>query len=253
MLQEQSAGVFTARVAKLLERVEYRRADTKADKEAIYRLRYEAYVREGAIEPNASKMFSDSGDETSNAWLIGVYIDGDLASSIRLHIASRPEHWLSANDVYSDQIAPKLAAGKILLDSTRQSSQLQYTRLYPFLPLVTMRCGFLAMEYFGVDFLIGSCRLEYQPAFRRMFGSVTWGEPRPYPLLKSPHVLMAYDCKARWEATSARYPFLISTPEERETLFCRSSNGTQGAYGELTAGRRARLAQGRQHSTMWVA
>ena len=67
-------------------------------------------------------MFSDAGDETPNAWLIGVYIDGNLASSIRLHIASRPDHWLSANEVYSDLIAPKLEAGKILLDSTRQSN-----------------------------------------------------------------------------------------------------------------------------------
>ena len=64
---------------------------------------------------------------------------------------------------------------------------------------------------------------------------------------------MAYECKAKWEATRARYPFLNSTAEEREALFCRSSNAKPGDYAELTAGRGARLSQGRQHSTTWVA
>jgi hypothetical protein len=237
----------------MLERVEYRRADSSEEKEAIYRLRYEAYVREGSIESNPSHIFTDVGDELDNAWLIGIYIDGDLASSIRLHVASQPSHWLSAAEAFPDLIVPRLVAGDVIVDATRQTSRLQYTRAYPFLPLVTMRCGFLAMEYFGVDYLTGSCRAEYQPAFRRMFGSVTWGEPRTYPLLNRPHVLMAYDCKSKWSATRARYPFLTSTPEERQALFGRSSNAGYDLYAKLTEGRRARLTQGRQHSTTSVA
>ncbi len=253
MLKELVSTAFAARVAELLERVEYRRADNFEDKEAIYRLRYEAYVREGSIEPNSSEIFTDSGDELDNAWLIGVYIDGELASSIRLHLASRPSHWLSAAEAFPDLIGPRLVAGDVIVDATRQTSRLKFSRVYPFMPLVTMRCGFLAMEYFGVDFLTGSCRAEYQPAFRRMFGSVTWGEPRSYPLLNRPHVLMAYDCKAKWAATQLRYPFLTSTPQERQALFGRSSNADDDIYAKLTEGRRARLTLGRQHSTTSVA
>ena len=59
-------------------------------------MRYEAYCGEGYIEPNAAGDFTDPDDERPNAWLIGIFIDGALASSIRLHIASRPEHFLPA-------------------------------------------------------------------------------------------------------------------------------------------------------------
>src|SRR5882757_3261395 len=77
------------RVLGLLSRVDYRRAETEEERQAIFRLRYQAYLREGAIAPNASESFADPLDDTSNAWIFGVYIDGELASSIRLHVASR--------------------------------------------------------------------------------------------------------------------------------------------------------------------
>ena len=76
---------------RLLERVDYRRVETAEERDAIFRLRYAAYLREGAIPPNASERFSDSLDDTDNALIFGVHIDGELASSIRLHVASR-EH-----------------------------------------------------------------------------------------------------------------------------------------------------------------
>ena len=59
----------------LLERVDFRRADTAEDREDIYRLRYAAYLREGAIPPNSSERFADQLDESINAWILGVYID----------------------------------------------------------------------------------------------------------------------------------------------------------------------------------
>lgn len=253
VLEQQEASAFAMRVAKLLERVEYRRADKPQDKEAIFRMRYEAYTKEGHIDPNPTELFTDPGDATPNAWLIGIYIDGALASSIRLHIASRPEHWLSVTESFGDIIEPRLAAGDLIIDATRQSSRFEFTRAYPFLPLVTMRCGFLAMEYFGADFLTGSCRSEYQSAFRRMFGSKAWSTPRPYPLLHRLHVLMAFDCKAQWRATRERYPFLASTPQERRELFGRSSNVDHDLYDELTSGRRARKSGIKHNSTTCAA
>jgi hypothetical protein len=48
---------------QLLERIEYRRADSPADKAAIYRLRHDAYMRAGTIEPRPSGLFHDPLDE----------------------------------------------------------------------------------------------------------------------------------------------------------------------------------------------
>ena len=67
----QQTSRFADRVLRLLERVEYRRADSPADKAAIYRLRHDAYMRAGTVEPKPSGMFHDAMDQKDNAWLIG--------------------------------------------------------------------------------------------------------------------------------------------------------------------------------------
>ena len=40
----------------LLERIEYRLAETAEDRDAIYRLRYRAYLKEGAVSPNPQRI-----------------------------------------------------------------------------------------------------------------------------------------------------------------------------------------------------
>jgi hypothetical protein len=59
------------RVLRLLERVDYRRAETERDKEAIFCLRYSAYLREGAIFANVGGKFSDATGKRLDFW--GVY------------------------------------------------------------------------------------------------------------------------------------------------------------------------------------
>lgn len=253
MLQQQETSGFAARVAKLLERVEYRRADSPQDKEAIFRMRYEAYAREGYIEPNASGLFTDPDDNCPNAWLIAIFIDGVLASSIRLHVASRPEHYMPVTNGFPDVVIPHLEAGDLIIDASRMTSRFEFTRMYPFLPYVTMRSAFIAEDHFGADFITAACRPEYQAAYRRMYGAVNWSPPRPYPPLTRMQALMAYDCKALWGVTRERYPFEISTPEERRALYARSSNGARDPYEELTAGRRALASGTMQHSTTCAA
>jgi hypothetical protein len=76
-----SASSFGDRIAQLLRKVEYRRAESTDEREAIFRLRYQAYLREGAIGPNSSKRFTDPVDNQANTWNFGVYIDDVLAGS----------------------------------------------------------------------------------------------------------------------------------------------------------------------------
>ena len=52
----RSPSRFSDRILRFLERVEHRPAQTAAEKEAIYRLRYEAYLRENFIVPTAERM-----------------------------------------------------------------------------------------------------------------------------------------------------------------------------------------------------
>ena len=77
---------FSDRIARLSDRIDYRLADSDERRDAIFRLRYQAYIRDGTISPNASRTFSDRYDEIGNIYLWGLYVDDELASSIRLHV-----------------------------------------------------------------------------------------------------------------------------------------------------------------------
>src|SRR4051794_34697320 len=85
--QEQEAKVssFAQSVLNVLEHVEYRYCDGGEDLEAIYRLRYESYLKAGMLKPNAARMVTDSFDDLPNSYTFGVFYDGRLVSTVRLH------------------------------------------------------------------------------------------------------------------------------------------------------------------------
>src|SRR3974390_1899855 len=85
----RSPSVLSDRVSQLLGKINCKLAETTEEREAIFRLRYRAYMRERAISQNSSATFFDHYDENGNGFLFGFYIDGELASSIRVHVASK--------------------------------------------------------------------------------------------------------------------------------------------------------------------
>jgi hypothetical protein len=206
----------------LLERVDYRRADTHEDREAIFRLRYAAYRREGAIPQSASERFCDALDDTDNAWIFGLYIEGELASSIRMHVASRQSPVLPALNVFSDLLSPEIAAGKTIVDPTRFVIDRNASRRYPELCYVTTRLAWLASEYFNAHLLLATVRAEHQAFYRRVFGHRLVCEPRDYPSLTKPICLMALDYALARERVVQRQPFFRSTVFERRMLFARA-------------------------------
>jgi len=206
--------------------VEYRRAVTAEEKAAIFRMRHEAYTSNGTIAPRPSGLFHDKFDESPNAWLIAVFIDGELASSIRIHISAAMSAPLPAMLPFGDVITPHLEAGECLIDASKHVNRLEFSRRYPEMPLITMRPGFLAEQYFNADFITGACRADNQGAFRRMLAVTRWAAPREYPNLDGGWALMAYDCHALRAKTHARYPFYVSTLDEQRRLFGDSSNPT---------------------------
>ncbi len=223
----QQGTRFADRIMQLLERIEYRRADSPADKAAIYRLRHDAYMRAGTIEPRPSGLFHDPLDECPNVWIIGIYIDGDLASSIRLHISASPSAPLPAMGAFSDIVEPHLRAGRVIIDSTRHVTKTEYALGSPIMPYLTVRATALAQDFFDADYSVVACLVEHQAFFRRMFGCVPWSQPRKYPILNRPMAFLGYDCRERRPAIYARYPFSRSTEDERARLFWRSSTGAE--------------------------
>jgi hypothetical protein len=217
---------FSERVSRLLERVEYRRAESQEDKDAIYRLRHDAYMREGAIEPQASGRFCDPFDETSNVWIIGMFIDGELASSIRLHVADREDAPMPAYGIFPEILGPRLRQGQVIVDPTRFVTRLDFSRRFHEMPYLTVRPGWMAGEYFRADFILATIRTEHQGYYRRVFGHEGWSPARDYPTLKKPIACMGLDYFEMRDRVQQRYPFYKSTVTERAELFARSSNPT---------------------------
>ena len=99
-------GSFYDQVVRLLDRIEYRRADSAEEREALFRLRYQAYMRDGTIAANADGMFSDPYDDRGNVYLFGLYLDGVLASSLRLPIGSADNPDFPSREVFPDFCSP---------------------------------------------------------------------------------------------------------------------------------------------------
>jgi hypothetical protein len=210
---------FAERVSNLLQRVDYRPAITDEDKEQIYRLRYDAYIREGTISPSFGKRLSDKYDDLDNAWIFGVYVDGQLASSIRLNVSSSICPDLPGLMVFPDIIGPEIEAGKTIIDPTRFVVDQAAARQYPELPYVTVRVGWMAGDFFVADAILATVRAEHQAFYRRVFGHRLMCEPRPYPSLTKPISLMSLDYFGMKDRVHHRYPFFRSTYFERRMLF----------------------------------
>ena len=234
-----SESGFSDRLAMLLARIDCRRADTGEDREAIFRLRYQAYLREGAISANSSGRFTDADDETDNAYIFGLYVDDELASSLRLHIASREHPKFPSLEVFPDVLQPLLDAGKVLVDSTRFVADEKLSRLHRGLPYVTLRICMLAGEYFRADHLLAAVRAEHQAFYRRAFKHQVLCEPRPYPRLAKPISLMTVHFPSAAERLYWQYPFFRSSVFEQRRMFERRQRPGAHSVHESAESQRA--------------
>ena len=87
----------------------------------------------------------------------------------------------------------------------------------------------MASDYFDADYCLIPVSAIHSPFYQRIFGLTTIGEPRHYPLLKSPICLMKADVATLWDGLIEQYPVFRSTFTERRMLFEKSSGLIQGA------------------------
>ena len=160
---------FADRIAGLMDRVDYRLAERDEDLDEIFRLRYEAYMREGSIEPNALRQFCDAYDDSDNVSVFGAYIDGQLVSSVRLHVATQELPDCPSLEPFADILGPELAAGKVVVDSTRFVTDKSAARRFAGLHFVTLRLCWLAVEHVRADHFLAAVRKEHQAFYRRTF------------------------------------------------------------------------------------
>ena len=207
------------RVASVLQRVDYRRMETDQDREAIFRLRYDAYLREGAIAPNFGRTCSDRYDDSDNGWVVGVHVDGQLAGSLRVHVASKAYPDTPNRQAFDDFIDPLVAEGKVVIDPTRFVADHKLAVRFPELPYITTRIGHMAAEYFSADIVLAVVRPEHQAFYTRVFGHNRMSDARLYPGLLKPISLMMLDYPAQRQRILSRHPIFASSRAEQTALF----------------------------------
>ena len=79
---------FDERMYDLLEVTEYRRMESGEDREAAFRLRYNAYRREDFIDEHEDGQATDYLDEKPNTRTYGIFVVGELAGSIRISVVT---------------------------------------------------------------------------------------------------------------------------------------------------------------------
>lgn len=212
---------FAERVQACVETMTVRLAETEKDREAIYRLRYQAYLNEGAIAPAFPPRLTDRYDDLPNAWIFGVHHEGALVGSIRLHVTTAQGKDLPALMVFSDQLMPKINEGRVIVDPTRFVVDRDAGRINRYLPYLLVRVAWMASEHFGADMLLATVRGEHQAFYKRLLGHEVLVEPVPYPMLAKPISLMSLDYQSAKERVLEQYPFFASTAAERARLFNR--------------------------------
>lgn len=210
---------FASSLIDLLDRVRYRRVSAREQFDPVYRLRYEAYRREDFIPFNAQGVTRDEFDDLPNCHCFGVYIDDTLVSSLRFHHVTPARPHSPCMSVWPDILTPELERGRSFIDPGRFTADFDASLTYPALPYLTLRLAAMACEYFPVWYCMSAVRPEHTAFYKRIFGAKPLGEERTYAHLAFPMQLYAAEVPTIRDMVARRYPFFMSTPEEREALF----------------------------------
>jgi hypothetical protein len=217
--QVASASNFVGTLIDILDRVEYRRVSPEEQSDPVYKLRYEAYRREEFVPFNPAGQVHDEFDDLPNAYCYGVYIDGRLVSSLRLHHMTRDNKLSPSYSVFTDILDPLLEAGHTFIDPGRFTADLEASLAYPALPFLTLRIAVMATWHFRVKYCLSTVRPEHVAFYRRVFNSTQLGAARYYHGLAFPMEMWACDCPVVYPKLMRRYPFFDSTEEERQRIF----------------------------------
>jgi hypothetical protein len=215
------------RPSGLLDRVDYRLLETPEQRDSIYLMRYKAYRQSGLIPPSEAGRVRDSYDDEPNARIFGIYVDGELCSSLRLHVLTSEWRTSFSTEFFGDVLHPRLDRGEVFIDPARFTGDPEKSLRFQELPYVTLRLVFLACEYFNADTGLALVRPDHQAFYRRVCLYETIAEPRPFPsfLNSSTVALMASDFRTVREKVLTRFPMMRSSAFERRMLFDRMTQG----------------------------
>ncbi|MGB0866612.1 MAG: N-acyl amino acid synthase FeeM domain-containing protein [Granulosicoccaceae bacterium] len=214
-----SGSSFVQRIGDFVDRIDYVRMESSEQLEEVYRLRYDAYRREDFIEANAERRCLDPFDETDNHLIYGLYLEGKLISSIRIHVLDKMRRESPSTLIYGDTLNPLLDQNKIMIDPTRFTADLEASKKYKALPYATLRIASMASVYFDADYCLSCIRPEHAAFYKKVYRSTQIGDIRYFPKVKFGVVLYKADAKNIRQDVWQRYPFFRAKRGEDDYLF----------------------------------
>lgn len=217
-------SAFSRNVARILEAVEYRRCENGEDLEDIYRLRYKSYHSAGLIRSNSERKIADEHDESENAYCFGVYYEGKLISTIRLHHVTAEYPESPSTKLFGDVLMPRLASGETYVDPSRFAADPEWTAPLKVIPYLTLRLAHVACRYFQPTACLTTIREEHAAFYTRILYAELVQQGRAYPgLTVVGHLYQSKNPEAV-DKVAERFPFFESTPLEQRMLFERRKN-----------------------------
>jgi hypothetical protein len=209
----------TVELSNFAKRVTYRLASRYVERDAIFKLRYQAYLRAGLVSENSFGRPIEPADHAANAYLLGLYVDRRLVSSLGLQIGSAAAPYFSSLELFPDILEPILRSGKTIIDMRCVATDGELARRYVWLPYLILRSWIMAAEHFHADYITAAVRPQHQLFYKRVLDCELHSDVR-----LPQHRLASVGLVTLHFASSAKHvyenlPFLRSTPSERQLLF----------------------------------
>ena len=248
---EQLSG-FSHKLLDLLDRVEYRRIKTREDFEAVGRLRAESYVRGNVLSGDIGESLIEDIDFDTHAFVVGVYIDEELVSTLRVHHLTPSHRKGSSIKLFGDVLNPLLDHGMTFVDPSRFATNKAFADEYPGLPYITLRIATMASQYFEVDHCLASVKVMHSAFYRRVFGFFELAPARVVGGYSYPLVLCAED-RANRADVARRYPVFKSHPYEQRLMFSDDASDGPAPLSILPTARFADAASGRDIARLFAS
>jgi hypothetical protein len=212
------------RAAELFDfskRITYRIATSHLERDAIFKLRYQSYLRNGIIAKNVFGRYIEAADHTANTYLIGLYDNNKLVSSLRLQTGSSTTAHFSSLELFPHLFEPLLESNSTILEMSCVAADAGLSGPYRWLPYLTLRSWIVAAEHFHADYIVTAAQPQHLALYQRTLGCELNPELRQLPHRLVPVGLATLNFAASAESLYENLPFLRSTPTERRQLFER--------------------------------
>jgi hypothetical protein len=223
-LDDSAVALSFRRAARLSyhsKSVTYRLATNHVERDAIFKLRYQSYLRTGLVSQNSFERYIETADHAGNSYLIGLYFGCKLISSLRLQIGSATTPTFSSLELFPHLLKPILQSNRTIVDMACIAADAGPSGLHVWLPYLALRPWIMAAEHLQANYVVAATRPEHRPFYQRAVGCELHSDLQPAPNHTGRLGLVTLDFTTSARLLYQKLPFLRSTATERERLFER--------------------------------